>query len=651
MRKKFFIIISLILLFQLVNLSFVSGSFALDNTNIPSLRPPSVTTTITGGADGNASSICSGDEVLLGNGTCFSSSTFGGGTGGNPFDQVLNTTSNVTFHDITATGNVTSSGWFNGLFNWVINSTWANYFSFNGEELSLSNFANESWSSTYNATYNLWAYNQTQNSDNDWILRNSSMDFNFNDSMLSTIYYNATQSSAITGTIDGGTLEDTQHQDGNYDGNTFNFSEESGSPGLDLRMNFTGVIDFNQGIIRYKTSALKGDYPIIQLWSYTDSDWEDYPSFAESESFATITQPVFDATEHLQDGVVQMRIYKSDNGKTQNHYYVDWVAISKGYGTPSGQEIDPYSYHRNSNLNASGYNITANYGIFDNVGIGKVPTMGVKLDVSGVIRASSDSAEPIVNHRINKIVGAVNSNALRLDNSNNVSTAYGEYRVAIIDNTAGAEKGQVRLRFMNTGTMQDVFSADPTNGVVFNDAGTDISLRIVGDTDALLFWVRGDLDKIGIGKVPTSKLDVDGEIKGTTITSTGDTGGISIYAQANISASGFITRTSVFDSSKNAMDYIQDSDYYLDKDGKIDHKKFYGYTSWEAPDKNRPVIFNNVTSYPYNETIEGVRLEAEIDVLRQAVFDLDKIIEEQGEDIEMLKLELCIKDNTYKWCK
>jgi len=245
---------------------------------------------------------------------------------------------------------------------------------------------NNSWMSTYNSTYannidtDTWKtnytfyYNKTElnngtwtyYSDEIWINKNSSNSFNFNSSKLSTTYYNATQSEAVAGTIDGGTLVDTQHQDGKYDGITFNFSEVSATPGLDLRINFTGIDSFNQGVMRYKTaSGLSGAYPIIQMWNYNTGAWEDYPPVAEILTFATITQPVFDSAEHLSNGVAQMRIYKSTKGNTGNKYYVDWIAISKGFGTPSGEEVDPYSFHKNQNINNSGYNITANYFIGD----------------------------------------------------------------------------------------------------------------------------------------------------------------------------------------------------------------------------------------------------------------------------------------------
>ena len=209
--------------------------------------------------------------------------------------------------------------------------------------------------------------NYTYYSDEEWININSSKGINFNASMLEIIYYNATKAEAVVGTIDGGTLFDTQHKDANYDGRTFNFSEESGSPGLNLIINFTGVANFTSGVIRYKTSSLAGDYPVIQLWEWDDEEWHDFPVLSESETFATITQPVFDNQDHLKDGVVQMRLYKASNGNTNNHYYVDWVAIAKGFGVPAGEEIDPLSIHRDgstlltANWDAGSFNITAQW--------------------------------------------------------------------------------------------------------------------------------------------------------------------------------------------------------------------------------------------------------------------------------------------------
>jgi len=124
-----------------------------------------------------------------------------------------------------------------------------------------------------------------------------------------------------------------------------------------------------------------------------------------------------------------------------------------------------------------------------------------------------------------------------------------------------------------------------------------LHVNTTGDSNALV--VNDTTGYVGIGTdSPSYPLEVNKNISG-----------ISIYSQANVSATGYITRTSVFDKNKNTFDYIKDASYYLDEDGKIDHKKFYGYVKYKSPDKSRPIE-------------EGVELGAEIDVLRQAIYEL-----------------------------
>jgi len=163
---------------------------------------------------------------------------------------------------------------------------------------------------------------------------------------------------------------------------------------------------------------------------------------------------------------------------------------------------------------------------------------------------------------------------------------------------------------------------------------------------------------VGIGTTsPTYPLTVFGNVSG-----------ISIWADGNISASDYITRTSVYESSKGSVwDYIKNTSYYL-TDNKIDHSKFYGYAGkFNITDMDRPVeeekinevceeilikeateecsinektqeeecIYieaeyktechnetETITTYPYEKETEGVSLNKEIDVLRQAVYEL-----------------------------
>jgi len=240
--------------------------------------------------------------------------------------------------DINTSGDIKTTRWFRGKFNWTSGDNWN---IFDGTNLL------------------------------------------FNESKLETTFYNATQSLAVAGTIDSGTLVDTQHQDGDYDEITFNFSEASGSPGLDLRVNFTGITDFNKGYIRYKTSSLSGDYPTIQLWDYDESEWEGgYGFLSETEDFLQFTNDVLDSSSHIQDGVVQMRLYKSANGNTNNHYYVDMLAIVDGYATPSGN-VDLTPYWRYDDDDEDRDFTTTGTGTFGDL---SVTDLGLTIDSSGIIQ-------------------------------------------------------------------------------------------------------------------------------------------------------------------------------------------------------------------------------------------------------------------------
>jgi len=216
----------------------------------------------------------------------------------------------------------------------------------------------------------------------DWINLNDStgsVEIDFNDSKLSVIYYDVMSAQSVKGTIDG-TIDLIQHPNGDYDEITLNITEEAGSPGLDIRFNFTNVNDFSAGVMRYYTNDINGDLPLVQMWDYDSGSWEDYPQMIDSLNFVTMTQPVFDSTDHIQNNTVQMRIYKSTNGNINNHYYIDWVAISFGYGVPAGEEVDPKSIHYDGtvpltdNWNQGEFNLTNTNSWF----LGKIDWSSIK---------------------------------------------------------------------------------------------------------------------------------------------------------------------------------------------------------------------------------------------------------------------------------
>jgi len=166
----------------------------------------------------------------------------------------------------------------------------------------------------------------------------------FNETKLSPVFYNASTVVAIRGTTQG-TLANIQ----SYDSVSYNVTEVSGANGLDFRVNFTGITKFNQIKVRYKSSASESHIMYLQIYDSVLSNWENYYVFGSVPDYMNLAFDVDDEADHIIGGVVQVRFYQADNGNTNHMHQFDWVVISEGFGTPSSQEIDPYSWHRDQN--------------------------------------------------------------------------------------------------------------------------------------------------------------------------------------------------------------------------------------------------------------------------------------------------------------
>ena len=152
-----------------------------------------------------------------------------------------------------------------------------------------------------------------------------------------------------------------------------------------------------------------------------------------------------------------------------------------------------------------------------------------------------------------------------------------------------------------------------------------------------------------------------------------DINGISIYADANITAAGYITRTKVYDKTKGkATTKIKDADEYLNPDGSINHdafgdstvkykiQKVIGYTekiTKKTTCIEEPIIdgINNdkfkticttrdvITQVPIYKEFEetGVSLDQEVALLKQAIYELKQCITTSK---NMIKLNTCIEN-------
>jgi len=140
-------------------------------------------------------------------------------------------------------------------------------------------------------------------------------------------------------------------------------------------------------------------------------------------------------------------------------------------------------------------------------------------------------------------------------------------------------------------------------------------------------------------------------------TTTGDA-----YFTRNVSATGFITRTNLLSSEVTAKDWIKNSSTYENLDGSVKYDEFLGHTQFPVTDFSRPIIIEETenicstnpltnedlgchdvttktTTYPYTKLEDGVDLQTEQNVLRQALYDaLQKIDDLESRIITLEKV-------------
>jgi len=169
------------------------------------------------------------------------------------------------------------------------------------------------------------------------------------------------------------------------------------------------------------------------------------------------------------------------------------------------------------------------------------------------------------------------------------------------------------------------------------------------------------------------------------------------WFSGNLSAFSYDTRTSVFDKSRgNALDFIKDADdYKIGVSDEINHSIFYGYTTYQVKDPNNcsqelewtrycytynqtnlngeyevycifdyqidkkdwqehGIISEDIEEYYHTvcgtKTEEAVSLNKEIDVLRQATYELNQKVEQLETDYSELKNAFCVYHPEDKVC-
>jgi len=94
----------------------------------------------------------------------------------------------------------------------------------------------------------------------------------------------------------------------------------------------------------------------IDLWDYSSSSWETYGDFVGQSGFTYFTSPVFDPSDHISGGTVQLRLHHVQNGVSTHVLYIDFAWLIEGTFISASPNLDGYARYSFgfNNFNGSG---------------------------------------------------------------------------------------------------------------------------------------------------------------------------------------------------------------------------------------------------------------------------------------------------------
>ena len=420
-----------------------------------------------------------------------------------------------------------------------------------------------------------------------------------------TTYFPTTIWTEIAGAND--TAENVTLVSTAYDGLSFNVSEKSGSPAIDVRANFTGVTDFSLGttIIWYEGSV--SHYVDICLWDYTASDWLCDPNWqiSDNDHFEIITGSVFNSENYIEDGVVQMRFVHPTSGNPTHDLYIDYISISNGGNVLFSNDHDSlggrnnillnhpnilnvfYTETESDNLFYTETEIDTNYVPYINAS--KTFDLGNQQFITNGLITSTGSF---------RARGAVTTSGVGVDRTT-VGVDFGTPRLLLedvgylfqIDNLNGVLRSFISSNIiMSQGYSESWGSSWSGAGAVFRSNGVGYTLNkfVVG---ASSLWDETKWEKFniyegnilidsgtqtGYGIIFRNNNSLNGEnsikrVGNNTVYNVTD-GGLHIFTGGNISVDGLIYN-SIIDNS-NALEWFEDGSDFIYPNGTINHEYF-----------------------------------------------------------------------------
>ena len=449
----------------------------------------------------------------------------------NSYSNIVMSNDSVSFSDgqNVSTG---SGGWFKGLFNWVIGSSSVNYLSFNGSQLDVSDnvtrwLYNQTSTSTYNASYALYAYNQTivNNIFDQHLNRSSAVTFeNLNVTSVlrvgsSTIVADGSGSLNITANTNfngGWTNNGVSVINGdlfaqrlfvyNITSLSVNHLEVNGSV---LPM-FNNTFNIGNDNLSYVNAYLTGDLYIngaaVSPWLYNQT----------TGAINYVTLQEYLSSTQLNNTYVKIgssnQITLDINNITNFLYNYNQTIIQN----PFNQQLNTTNNVIFGNITSTG-NLTISNGsnnvvlyvdpITSKVGIGTTaPVYNFDVNITSTNYArffDDDGFGGLHIHGSNPIF------ALRQTDGNSAWFGLNGNSLTLENRTSALAWASTPYTF-NLDAPAATISFGTTAGVI-NEGGSDYDFRVEGVGEANALFVQGSDGKVGIGtSSPSEKIDVQG---------------------------------------------------------------------------------------------------------------------------------------------
>ena len=463
---------------------------------------------------------------------------------------------------------------------------------------------NLSYLSTYNATYHKWAYNQTNDT---FTLYNSTWD-------------NRVLIQLVNLSISGNNLSWLSTYNATYDAKTGSVWNSNATAIWNSTVTQVGIG------VALPTSALNVSGSVGIAGNLNISNTLNVFGGANITGGLKVTNGLNVLTENVGIGtsVPQQKLHIEGNtifedpltesiklwnmtytNATQNSYYGFNTYSVSGSGVASLILTDLSGTNQQAYLFADGGTTNNIFGVSTSVDSGSTWKPALTIIQSGNVGIGINSLNPSFMLNINTTTTNLNGGIII---TNDKSAGTFKYLGLIQANSTYTQIPSWQNASIIEGT------AD--GGLILSSYATAGSIKFQTNfrNEKMRITSAGN---VGIGTTtPTFPLTVMNNVTA-----------ISIWASSNVSATGYITRTSVYDKTKGrALDLIKDSDGYKNADGSINHQAFYGFVSYDKIDYSKPEINlidgNEEIIYPYNITEEGISLDDEINLLRQAVFEI-----------------------------